>query len=55
MGLACVPHGRLRRCMVDVCACVHTHAGYIESVKQLRETLMIQEWDMANKHLAKRK
>lgn len=31
------------------------HAGYIESVKNLRETLLIQEWDMSQRHLAKRR
>ncbi len=29
--------------------------GYIESVKQLREQLLIQEWDMSNRHLAKKR
>jgi len=31
------------------------NSGYIESVKQLRETLLIQEWDMSNRHLAKKR
>ncbi|KAJ9534992.1 hypothetical protein QJQ45_029648 [Haematococcus lacustris] len=31
------------------------NSGYMESVKQLRETLLIQEWDMSNRHLAKRR
>lgn len=30
-------------------------AGYIESIKQLRETLLISEWDLSNRHLAKRR
>jgi hypothetical protein len=30
-------------------------AGLIESVKQLRETLMIQEWDLHSRHHAQQK
>eukprot|EP00983_Pelagomonas_calceolata_P075821 1153165-Pelagomonas_calceolata.AAC.2 len=49
---ACVITGYMAWCLCDG-ACVA--AGYIESVKQLRETLLIQEWDMSNRHLAKKR
>jgi hypothetical protein len=30
-------------------------SGLMESIKQLRETLMIQEWDLHSRHHAKQK
>jgi hypothetical protein len=31
------------------------HSGYLESIKQLREDLMLHEWELTNKQYAKRR
>jgi hypothetical protein len=31
------------------------NSGYLESIKQLRENLMLHEWELSNKYWAKRK